>query len=1227
MTFTKRHIILKSSEVAECGLHKANSHFQPKLKRQSICCFTVVFYLFILLFCNGNLYAQNNQRQEISLDKNWRTVEDDHNKNAFDGFQNPSFNDKTWSHVEVPNNWDAYAGYRRLLHGNRHGYAWYRKIFSIKSPKKGKRFFLYFEGVSSYGTVWLNGKKVGYHAGGRTTFTIDVTDAIRLNNQPNLLAVRADHPDYIRDLPWVCGGCSDERGFSEGSQPMGIFRPVHLVVTNDIRVQPFGIHIWNDTTVSEKYAHLYVDAEIKNYGNSIKSITVINKLLNEKGTVVVETKANAKIAPDSINIIHQEPSLTDVHLWNLDDPYLYTLLTEVVENGKLIDSVSTPYGIRWISWPINKPHSSNQFLLNGKPVFINGVAGYEHLIGKSHAFSAEQVRTRVMMVRAAGFNAFRDAHQPHNLRYQKYWDSLGVLWWPQMSAHIWFDTAAFRSNFKKLLTDWVKERRNSPSIILWGLQNESKLPEDFARECTQLIRSLDPTTSSQRLVVTCNGGAGTDWDVPQNWTGTYGGDPTTYGKDLKKQILVGEYGAWRTLDLHTEGAFNQKGIYSEDRMTQLLEMKVRLAESVKDSVAGHFMWLLTSHDNPGRVQGGEGYRELDRVGPVNYKGLFTPWEEPVDAFYMYRSNYVSKYKEPMVYIVSHTWSDRWLTPGIKNNIVVYSNCDEVELFNDVRSQSLGKRKRNGIGTHFQWDSVNIKYNVLYAVGYVDGKEVSRDYIVLNHLPHAPHFDNFFNDAKPVTSPRPGYNYLYRVNCGGPDYVDVNGNTWMADRQGTSDKFWGSTSWTKDFAGMPAYFASQRRTFDPISGTKDWKLFQTFRYGREKLHFDFPVPDGEYLVELYFTEPWFGRGGGTDYKGWRLFDVAVNKKVVLKNEDIWQEAGYCTALKKTMKVTVKGGLLTISFPRVASGQAVISAIAIASLNKNIKPAKSSPSLIQNLKVNQKSGTKNWVLQSWLDTGEKQYSDNEISFSALPPGLYGAEWIQTPEIINADKNSTVASFTLSENADVFIGINIGITKIPEWMDGFENTNTFIENDFDGGQRFTVFRKRFEKGATVSLKNNGEIENKISPMYPIVVLPVSDMQPAFDLKPVTSYKAVNAKLKGPGLIKGNVDGKERVIFNKSSPDNVLEWQFAVGVADRYSLTISYNNPNAATAYGTMEILSADGTLLKKENVEFKATRPGKSNYISTTTGTMINAGKYIVRLNAKDATGLSINSLDVQ
>jgi beta-galactosidase/beta-glucuronidase len=283
-----------------------------------------------------------------------------------------------------------------MRHGNRHGYAWYRKTFSIKPQPVNKRCFLFFEGVGSYATVWLNGKQVGYHAGGRTTFTIDVTDAIKFNQQ-NLLAVRADHPENIQNLPWVCGGCSDERGFSEGSQPMGIFRPVHLIVTNDVRVEPFGVHIWNDTTVTEKSAQLYFETEIKNYSRSDKSITIINQLLNKNGNKVAEVSSTKKVLATETAIIKQQPPvIRNAKLWSLDDPYLYTLVTEITENGKTVDRIITPYGIRWISWPIGK--NSKQFFLNGKAVFINGIAEYEHLLGSSHAFTDEQIKTKMHLM-------------------------------------------------------------------------------------------------------------------------------------------------------------------------------------------------------------------------------------------------------------------------------------------------------------------------------------------------------------------------------------------------------------------------------------------------------------------------------------------------------------------------------------------------------------------------------------------------------------------------------------------------------------------------------------------------------------------------------------------------------------------------------------------------------------------------------------------------------------
>jgi beta-galactosidase len=1054
----------------------------------------ILFYTFATAHC----YSGEGLHHDILLNDDWRTIANDTDQYAYQGFEQPGFDDTHWEEVTIPHNWDKYEGYRRMLHGNRHGYAWYRKYFTIRSGKHDRRYFLFFEGAGSYATIWLNGKRAGYHAGGRTTFTIDVTDLIYTGKRQNLLAVRTDHPASIRDLPWVCGGCSEERGFSEGSQPMGIFRPVHLIITRHVRIEPFGVHIWNDTTVSDKYALLNIETEVKNYGRKTRSVTLVNRMLSNDGKVIAEERENENIPADSNIIIRHEPlGISNPRLWSPEDPYLYILKSELIEKNKIIDSSTTLYGIRWIKWPVGGEGETGQFFLNGKPVFISGTAEYEHMMGKSHAFSDEQIQSRAMQVKAAGFNAFRDAHQPHNLRYNRYWDQYGILWWPQFTAHIWFDDPQFRNNFKKLLKDWVKERRNSPSLILWGLQNESILPEDFAAECTAIIRELDPTASVQRRVTTCNGGTGTDWNVIQNWSGTYKGDPYAYAEDIQRELLNGEYGAWRSIDMHTEGPFIENGTLSEDRMTQLMEMKIRLAESVRDRCCGQFHWLFNSHENPGRTQNGEGFRDIDRVGPVNYKGLFTCWGEPLDVYYMFRANYAPADKEPMVYIVSHTWPDRWIFPGKKDCIVVYSNCDEVELFNDVKTLSLGKRAHQGTGTHFQWDGVEICYNVLYATGYLNGKAVAHDCIVLNHLPESPNFGDLIEEVNNVTSAAKGYNYLFRVNCGGPDYKDKNGNIWTGDCHKTSDTTWGSKSWTDQYQGLSAFYGSQRRTFDPIKNTSEWKLFQTFRYGRDKLKFEFPVPDGDYLVELYFIEPWYGTGGSMDCSGWRLFDVALNNKVVLKNLDIWKEAGHDKVVKKSLEVKVSGGQLVISFPFTASGQAVISAIAIASTDHQITPAPRSVSLIENLNITDRKASVKWSARSWMDTGDKQYTDDNQTFSSLPSNLYGTEWIRTSKMNKGSDDHVLATFNLSAESDVFVALDTLITEKPAWMESYEETGTIIENDHNGGHKFRVYSKRYPVGATVLLGNNANSSSGNPMMYTIAVCRVTSLKQTGDIK----------------------------------------------------------------------------------------------------------------------------------
>ncbi|WP_048692063.1 malectin domain-containing carbohydrate-binding protein, partial [Bacteroides thetaiotaomicron] len=428
------------------------------------------------------------------------------------------------------------------------------------------------------------------------------------------------------------------------------------------------------------------------------------------------------------------------------------------------------------------------------------------------------------------------------------------------------------------------------------------------------------------------------WNVIQNWSGTYGGDVTKYGKELsqKNQLLNGEYGAWRSIDLHTEpGEFEANGVWSESRMCQLMETKIRLAEQAKDSVCGQFQWIFSSHDNPGRRQPDEAFRKIDKVGPFNYKGLVTPWEEPLDVYYMYRANYVPAAKDPMVYLVSHTWADRFEKGRRRATIEAYSNCDSVLLYNDMINDKvtyLGRKKNNGTGTHFMWENRDIRYNVLRAVGYHKGKPVAEDIIVLNGLEQAPHFDVLYQNTKPVLKGKDGYNYLYRINCGGDDYTDSFGQLWMQDNTHYS------RSWAANFKELNPYLASQRTTNDPIRGSRDWKLFQHFRFGRHQLEYNFPVTDGTYRIELYFTEPWHGTGGSasTDCEGLRIFDVAVNDSVVLDDLDIWAESGHDGVCKKVVYATVKGGILKIHFPEVKAGQGLISGIAIASVDSNLQP---------------------------------------------------------------------------------------------------------------------------------------------------------------------------------------------------------------------------------------------------------------------------------------------------
>ena len=1034
-------------------------------------------------------------REKININQGWESVL------SGDGGQDLGTPEAgwDWQKVTVPHNWEDYQGYHRVSHGNLHGTAWYRRSLAFREEWKGKRVFLFFEGVGSYGDVWVNRQYVGGHAGGRTCFGLDITRSL-VQDRENIILVRARHPEKIADLPWICGGCYGTPN-SEGSQPLGIFRPVHIVVTGDVRVKPFGVGI-TTAGLTGGCPDVHIECELQNHGKESMAGRLRQELLDPAGYVIRTEESGFQVEGGGECCMVQEiRRVEDARLWYPDAPVLYRIRTTVLVQGEILDQVENSFGFREIVWenfdtgsleridqgklaeepcegnqyfvtytrgsssspvaivpggvkvtlpeftgdravisiettlvnqdvcghkvqlesfvqtynrtksianlvekvalqpgevrtvtqvcdPVQFPDlwsredpylhnvmstvrgideavkeycqtstsfaihgkkgivnkgnawvvdeqaqsmTKRRFLVNGKHYFLNGTCEYEHELGHDHAFSEEMIRTRIHMLQAAGFNALREAHCPHNLRYLELCEQQGILYWAQMGAHIYFDTEAFQENFLRLTGEWVKERRNSPAVILWSIQNESMLPVEFTRRVTALIRGLDATSPGQRKVVTCNGGAGSDWNVPQNWSGTYGGSVEEYAREAVKMRLIGEYGQYRVQGKHEEGHMEQRqnagGDVSEELFAYCLETKVREAEKVREHMYGHFQWLLVSHANPGR----ERFYCLDgmgsnQVGVVNSKGLFTSWGEPTDAYYMYRASYTSPEEAPVLYLVSHTWPDRFTRP-CRADIVAYSNCDEVLLYcgyGEETAEVVLGAKKGAVGEHFTFRDVDIRYGILTAKGYCQGRWVVTDRLRFPALP--------MPDV-PEGMDIPGKEWVashekdvYRVNCGGEAYEDSQGRIWLAD-QPLAGGTWGWTSWGSGYEDVEDEIGSVAECWDEVENCADQGLLQTFRYGRDLLSYTFPVEDGAYEVHLYFVEPWYGRAG-ENAAGWRLFDVAINDVVCLKGLDIWQEAsGAGKLLQKHLTVAASQGYIRISFPEAASNQALVHAIRI------------------------------------------------------------------------------------------------------------------------------------------------------------------------------------------------------------------------------------------------------------------------------------------------------------
>lgn len=697
-------------------------------------------YLFLINF-DVNSEEQKRLRYTIN-NSDWKFKLGD-TKNAF----KKSFDDSEWLSVSIPHDFNGGVdGVNNNVFLGRFdfnndpdqmlmykGVGWYRTNFVIEKKYEGKKVFIEFEAVSLDAKVWINGKKVGGHQGGYTAFKFDITDYIKYDTE-NTLAVSVDNSNNPTIAPWM----ADEKNSFPFSFDYaiygGIYRDVWISITDPIKIEK----VFNTPVCGgQAPTVLTIETRVKNYSKEEKKVGLSTLIQDPNGLAVATLKTQKTIKPgEEVSFKQMESRLGDVLFWDIDNPNLYTVKSSVSYNGIEVDDYTSTFGFRYFTLANN-----TAFNLNGKNMSIRGVNRHQDMEGLGYALPNEQHHTDVSLLKEAGFNFVRHAHYPCDVEFAKACDEQGMMLWLEIPlTGSTSDNPEFLKNCKSQLTEMIEQYYNNPSVIVWGIGNESDrsgsneaVSNHVFKELATLAKEMDanrPTTgcnyqytSNQNIV---------DVYAPQDWAGWYYGSLDLY----KPTQVIGEYGADIHYENHTEQVFdpsidyNSSGkpeFWTQEYGAFLHEYKVSVAESLSDSFPGHFVWVGFDFASPRLGRG------MNPIPYMNQKGLFLhDHKTPKDVYYFYQSMYREASDYPMVYIVSESWSDRWTEPGAKN-IWAYSNCDSVTLYNDFGKLELGTRMKDGgprNDTRFQWDSVEVNNHIIYAEGWFENSVVARDTLIL-----------------------------------------------------------------------------------------------------------------------------------------------------------------------------------------------------------------------------------------------------------------------------------------------------------------------------------------------------------------------------------------------------------------------------------------------------------------------------------------------------------------
>ena len=412
-------------------------------------------------------------RTKVVLNAGWTFYKGDAT-----GAEATGFNDATWTKVNLPHVFDTpyFASSKKGVFWYV-GYGWYRKHFNVQADwKASKRIVLEFEAAFQVAQVYVNGKLAGEHKGGFTGFYFDITDAVTAGD--NVIAVRVSNLWNAQIAPrggdWLFLG--------------GIHREVYLVVTNPLHVTWYGTFVTTPQATASA-ATVKVKTEVKNENAAASTCKVTTTIVDATNATVTSMESTQSIAAGATYEFAQtSQSIANPHLWSVETPYMYKVLTSVSDGSGVVDNYESPLGIRSIQWT-----AEQGFFLNGAHVLINGINAHDDRAGWGIAQTNAGFRRDVKLMKEAGFNLIRECHNPHDVSWDDAADQLGILewaendfWgvggyddsqdggWRQSSYPVkTADEQPFQDNLKQQLTEFIRERRNHPSIIVWSMGNET----------------------------------------------------------------------------------------------------------------------------------------------------------------------------------------------------------------------------------------------------------------------------------------------------------------------------------------------------------------------------------------------------------------------------------------------------------------------------------------------------------------------------------------------------------------------------------------------------------------------------------------------------------------------------------------------------------------------------------------------------------------------------------